>query len=180
MVYLFSVKPEGFKEFDIKSSDDDHIYTMRWTGDSKVEGWRELELSVLEDDFSSPNDTLADIASFKGGSYALSQRAKDVLTPVIGECVEFLPALYDGEPWYILNVVNVLDIVDKEKSRHKIYKSGKVGFITHAFLNAPSEPVSNIFIAKDFHPYVFINEETKQIIESTGLTGALIREYKNP
>ncbi len=180
MSYLLTTNPEGFKEFDLKSSEDEDIYTMRWIGDSKAKNWQAPELCVLEDEFTSFNDEIADIASFKAGSFVFSKKAFDVLNPLFDGLVEFLPAKYEGDTWYILNVINVLDIVDREKSRHKIYKSGKVGFITHAFLKEVGESKSAIFIAKDFHPYVFINEITRKAIAEAGLTGALIREYRNP
>ena len=180
MVYFLSTAPEGFKTFDLTSGSDDHIYTMKWTGASKLSCWTPVELCTMEDSFTSEADLFPDIGKFNAGPFVVSERAKLLLEPLWGNSVEFLPASYKNEKWYVLNVINVMDVVDKEKSRFKIYKSGKVGFITHAYIDLQGVDVPDIFIAKGFHPYVFINEKTKELIDDNKLIGALVRAYENP
>lgn len=71
MNYLLSINPHGFKEFDIKSRKDEDIYLFRWTGESRINNWNNLNLAILEDEFTKENNAFADIASFKGGPFAL-------------------------------------------------------------------------------------------------------------
>ena len=67
----------------------------------------------------------------------------------------------------------------ENNSLFKIYGDGQIGACEHAYLNKP--PAENtIFKVRGYLPRVFINETTKNHIESSGLTGTLIREYKNP
>lgn len=177
--YLFSVEPEGFKELTLPQGQSFARHNcLRWTGDSKLDNWSNPELVWLQDDFSQPTDKDGDFLKMSG-AVVLSQKAKQVLGNKLKDYVEFLPVTVDGETRYILNVVNVIDVLDREKSIYKIYSDGKVGMCEHGYLK---EPLDNqlIFKVAGFLGRVFITDSLKACIETEQLTGALIREYKNP
>ena len=180
MIYLFTLQPEGFKELDLKPGStyaDNNC--LRWNGDSKLNAWKTPELVWFKDEFNEDSDVDGDFLKFRGGAPVLSSKAYTVLQPLLKDLAEFLPVLVDGETRHLLNVTSVLDLMDKSKSKFKIYGDGQIGPCEHAYLNEPSLE-NTIFKVRGYLPRVFINETTKSQIEHSELTGVLIREYKNP
>lgn len=181
-MYLLSLIPEKYKGLDIPENESYLDYDcLRWAGRSKIESWKKPRLAWFEDEFSSHTAPVADFTAFGGGPIALSSKAYLVLKKLFSNQAEFLPTIgpESDDEWRLLNVINVLDIMDTSKSKYEIYSSGKVGKCSHAFLNEPSQE-NKIFQVSGYFPFVFIDGEVKQAIESAGLTGALIREYLNP
>jgi hypothetical protein len=180
MIYLLSVIPEGFKELDLAGDADYMTFDcMRWNGKPKLQNWKKPQLAWVDDEFSSSDDQVGDFTKFMGGALALSERAKAVLEPVIGNQAEFLPASGEGRQWYLVNVINVQNVLDVERSKFKTYEDGHVGPCTHAYI---TEPVggNEIFLVERYFPHIFISEVVKTAIDTAGLTGALVREYRNP
>ena len=54
------------------------------------------------------------------GAVVLSQKAKLTSVGKLGGQVEYLPVSVDGEIRFILNVVNLFDVLGREKSIFKI------------------------------------------------------------
>lgn len=179
-IYLLTLQPEGFKELDIKPSENYAEYNcLRWAGDSKITGWRTPELVWLSDDLSEASDIDGDFIKFCGGVPVISIKAHSLLQPLLENFVEFLPITIEGETRYLINVINVLPLMDTEKSIFKIYSDGKIGSCQHAYLNEPNVE-QLIFKVNGYLPRIFINEKLKHAIEDADLTGVTIRKYINP
>lgn len=180
-IYLLSLIPEGFKELDLPEGKNYIDFDcMRWNGKSKLMNWKSPELVWVNDEFSLPDDTQGDFTKFMGGAIALSQKAYSLLKPILADKVEFLSVYVDQQEWFLMNVVNVLSVMDVARSKFKIYEDGQVGACQHAYIVEPAEYDSAIFLVEGYFPNIFINQHTKDFIESSELTGALIREYLNP
>lgn len=182
MMYLFSIIPEGFRELVIPQNETYASYDcLRWGGKSKADTWKAPNLVWLKDSFTSESDAIADFTGFGGGPIAVSEKAYQTLKDVFEGQVEFLPTIGpdSNENWRLLNVTNVVDIMDVSKSKYEIYPDGKIGACTHAYLNEPDSG-NKIYRVKGKAILELIDEETKNIIESAGLSGVLIREYLNP
>lgn len=119
----------------------------------------------------------ADIQSFDGIGSVINKRTKDILSLVLKDTVEFLPLNF-YHPFYLLNVIHVLDVMDYSKSTPSYSYNGKVvGFHIHAFqldkikdeflFKIVESPRSNIFYATD---------NFKKIIDENGLTGLMFTE----
>lgn len=181
-MYLLTVYPEGFKSLVIRGDESYVNYDcLRWSGKSKINTWKKPPLEWLDDDLTEESDQVGDFIAFGGGRIALSKRAYSLLSKHLGEQAEFLPTLGPDsiEEWRLLNVLNVLDIMDSSKSKYEIFNDGEVGDCSHAFLNTPPKE-NHIFLVDGYFPDIFIDKSTKDLIENSSLTGALIREYKNP
>lgn len=180
-MYFLSVCPEGFKEFTL---DDEESYSenncLVWSGESKAQNWQAPKLQWLSDEFTNSDDKVGDFLGFSG-VIAVSKKAKNILEGLLDSQAEFLPVIGpDGiDEWFLLNVTNVVDCLDRSKSKYKIYSSGRVGPCTHGFINEPDESVK-IYQVKGYQPRIFISDSVKRVIESEALTGVLIREYINP
>lgn len=181
-MYLFSIMPETYKSLVIPEEDGYITYDcLRWAGRPKSETWKVPTVAWLDDEFTSDSAEIADFIAFGGGPVALSDRAYNVLKNLFGDQVEFLPVNGPSadDSWLLMNVINVLDIMDVSKSKYEIYHTGEVGDVSHAHINEP-KPDNHIFLVQGNFPLIFIDQETKDVIESAGLTGTLIREYLNP
>lgn len=181
-MYLLTPYPNGFKSLDLPESEDYEDYGfLSWNGQPRADRWKAPTIEWFEDDLTSPADRQGDFAAFGGGPIAISGEAYSVLYNELAGQVEFLPTIgpTKNESWYLLNVINVIDLLEPSKSLYEIYEDGEVGICQHGFLNTP-DTSHRIFEVKDYAPYIFIDEKTKNIIESAGLTGVLIREYLNP
>lgn len=178
-IYLFSLQPEGYKELTLPEGESfAERDCLRWAGESKAANWQAFELVWLEDELSGAQDRDADFIKFSGIS-VMSERAYQILAEPLHNMVEFLPVTVDQQTRYLLNVTNVLDIMDKARSVYKIYSDGKVGMCEHAYLNEPDK-TDTIFQVAGFLGRIFVNETFVELIENNGLTGTVIREYKNP
>ncbi len=102
-----------------------------------------------------------------------------MLKKELDSCDEFLPVSVDGRSRYILNVTNVLNLMVKEKSIYKIYSDGEVGMCEHAFLKEP-DAGELIYQVPSYLGRIFVNSYLNDFINEKGLTGALIRQYRNP
>ncbi len=105
---------------------------------------------------------------------AISSRAKEVLEKHLEGLVEIFPL--DAGKWgtyYFLNIMNVLDLLDTEKSIVRRLSSGKIIDIDkYSFDEKILSINSNLFQLHHVRrSLIYINEETKQLIESAGLEG---------
>ena len=180
-MYLFSVLPDGFKELTLAHGQSYSEYDcLLWTGKSKLHSWKTPKLEWLKDELTSESDLTPDITSV-AGTIALSESAYNTLKTILADQVEFLATLGpdSNDKWFLINVINVQDTLDTSRSLYEIEDDGEIGLCEHGFLNEP-EKGNHIFQVKDYSPYIFIDEDLKQVIERAGLKGALIREYQNP
>jgi len=180
-MYLFSVIPEGFKELTLADGQSLIEYDcLLWVGKPKLKTWKAPRLKWVEDEFTSESDLMPDIAGF-AGTLIVSEKAYHILKGLVVDQVEFLPTAgpSDTDKWYVVNIVNVVDIMHKEKSQYEIYSDGEVGNCTHAFLQEPT-PDNKIFKVAGWPTRMFASEEVKQAVERNSLNGGLLREYLNP
>ena len=112
---------------------------------------------------------------------AISQAAKIVLENQLDDLVQILP-LETGKlgKYYILNIINVLDCLDKQKSEiqylspssEKIYKIKK-----WKFNEVLTNENSKIFVIQNqLGERIYINEDIKILIEENNLKGFVFKE----
>lgn len=179
-LYLFTLLPEGFKELDLPEAQSYADFNcLRWNGDSKLADWKVAELTWFTNEFSQSNDQDGDFLKFRGGAPVVTKKVKILLSPFVQNCAAFLPVKIADETRYILNVVCVLDIMEKSKSKFKIYSDGTIGPCQHAYLNT-SDELKPIFKVAGYLPRVFVAQALEQLISQEQLSGCLLREYVNP
>ncbi len=111
---------------------------------------------------------------------AISQKAKNVLEPYFGDYVEIFP-LETGKlgKYYFLNIINVLDCLDKEKSEIDYLSSSNMIFEIKkwVFNNVLNKENSRIFIVKNqLGERIYVNEDIKKLIEDNNLKGFVFKE----
>lgn len=129
--------------------------------------------------------TIRDKKERKLGDYphfalpAISQKAKDILEKHFEGLVEIFP-LNVGKwgTYYFINIMNVLDVFDLEKSELRILSSGTIFRINkYVFKSEIIKCNSNIFkIENDKRGPIYVNEKTKKLIEEAGLEGFIFTQ----
>ena len=114
------------------------------------------------------------------GIVLFNQKAKDCLERVFGDYVEFVPAKYQDDIYYIVNVLNIIDGLNYEKSEFEKLDDGRP-YSINKFSLRPNI-VNNISIFKLFleesiySTEIFVSQEVKDIVEANGLTGFSFEE----
>ena len=114
------------------------------------------------------------------GIVLFNQKAKDCLEGVFGDYVEFVPAKYQDDIYYIVNVLNIIDGINYEKSEFEKRDNGRP-YSVNKFSFRPNI-VNNISIFKLFledriySTEIFVSQEVKDIVEANRLTGFSFEE----
>ena len=129
--------------------------------------------------------TIRDKKERKLGDYpqfalpAISEKAKNVLEKHFNGLVEIFP-LNVGKwgTYYFMNIMNVLDLLDTEKSSIRRLSSGKIIDVKkYSFDNKILSINSNIFQLQNIsRGLIFVNEETRNLIENAGLEGFIFTQ----
>ena len=114
------------------------------------------------------------------GIVLFNQKAKDCLEGVFGDYVEFVPAKYQDDIYYIVNVLNIIDGLNYEKSEFKKTHDGKP-YAVKKFSFQPNIvkniPIFKVFFWKNIYSTeIFVSQEVKDIVEANGLTGFSFEE----
>ncbi|QWH41796.1 hypothetical protein EXW53_08905 [Bacillus mycoides] len=167
---------DNFESFQLLNFEGDHKKYI----DGKINSithlansWGNILIECVEE------GNYSDFPKFWGGIGApmISEKAKRVLEPLIGENVEFLPLLRNAtsEVYYLVHVLNVLDAIDGDKAIFKKLITGLVvGCEKFAFDSntVRNEMIFKVYINGKIHPTaVFISDELKILIEQSDLKG---------
>jgi hypothetical protein len=101
----------------------------------------------------------------------VTERALDVLRPLIADCVEILPLAYPVEPLFLLNVLRVIDCLDYERAVYHRYSDGTPGAIERYAFKPGSTDGHHIFKIKRYESWTFVSDEFKRRVDDAGLLG---------
>ncbi|OPH60462.1 hypothetical protein BC351_18410 [Paenibacillus ferrarius] len=169
-ILKLSYDVENYEGFEVANGD--------WSIVDKIDGkpliqeWSPIELKL----FDEPQKLRSDIPYFVGAP-VFSKKAVELLGSLINNSVEILPIKFDREEYYIINVVNLLNCIDFEKSEVVKFRSGRImKFKKYEFI---ADVVSNehIFkIAEMPQHSVFVSEEFRNVVLASNLSGILFEE----
>ncbi|MCF0130795.1 MAG: hypothetical protein HUJ71_03665 [Pseudobutyrivibrio sp.] len=102
-----------------------------------------------------------------------SERALCYLRELIRENIEELPLECSENNYYAINVINVLDAIDYQKSEYKTYRDGKriMLFIKYCFKEDIVKDVSIFKIVDERRRSIFVSDQFKKIVEYNNLKG---------
>ena len=172
-VYKFWHSANGYKNIDISNS----ILL-----EAVVEGFYN-DGQRYNKDFGSfhwieQDDTpICDFPMINGCIPVVSERALTIIQPFIEEDgVEILPIKVEVEPFYILHLLKVYDVLNTRKSDIQYFKSGRVKNVgKYVFLPAVTN-APLLFQISTLQTFIFAKEELVQTISQSQLTGANFEE----
>ena len=113
--YVYQPNANSFAGIGFSLGDNDRIVDVHYTDTPLADWW----IAPVAHGFEDNPETEADFPSLSNfwRIPVMSQRAWDVLRPLIGYCCEALPISHpSGKPYYIIHVMDTVDCLDTTKS----------------------------------------------------------------
>ena len=154
----------------LMAMDPDYDYTeITLDGHSMADKWEPVELKRMYGD----GLLLSDFPHYYGDP-VMSEKAINVLSPLINDSVEYLKVIFDEKNYTMLNITKVLNVIDYEKSEYKRFtSSGRImRFIKYNFRMCDELLTSDIFkLIDEPRRNPFVSDRFKQYVEDNNLTG---------
>lgn len=146
---------------------------------SFLDEWKPVEMVLFEGEQGEKRkERKKPIPDFSGGYVgdACSERARNVIEPLVKEQVEFLPLITPVGRYFEMNIqrLSCLDVERSEvdylypEERRKIFK-----VLKYAFLWEHLEGQHIFWIREVGTTPTFVSDEFKRVVEENGLTGLL-------
>ncbi len=140
-----------------------------FNGTELSDSWKVIKLLISK----GSSYKKCDFPHFSCGLPLVSKKALDILLPLITDSVEILPMDVEGEMYYGINVLKILDVVDYEKTDHWFLPSGTIMVEKYAFRNCEELWKYNIFKVTDnpMSAWPFVSDKFKTTVEENRLKG---------
>jgi hypothetical protein len=114
-----------------------------------------------------------DFIGLMGNGLAFSDRAAEILIPLVGDVIELLPLAHD-EPgrFQVVNMLDIVDCLDEEHSQYERYDNGKIMIVDKYVFKPGSTDGHHLFKCKQCLLHDLVSAEFKALVEEKGLVGA--------
>jgi len=181
---IYRVQPniEKYKAFHLVDDDDNFDLQVEgyfdFMGQPKANDWNGARV-YLDATFDKAELLVADITNFNVSALAYSEKAISILQDVLEESGELLPFECDGKKWWIHNITNVLDALDKEETTMELMDSGRF-MIGKTVLDENKLTDVSVFKTKQRMTLLLSHDvaknDYKTIIENSDLTGVIFSQ----
>jgi hypothetical protein len=114
-----------------------------------------------------------DIIGLMGDGLTFSDRAVEVLAPLVGDVIELLPLAYDGPGHFqVVNMLDIVDCLDEGRSTIDRYSDGDIASVKKYVFKPGSTDGHHLFKCKQFDLHNLVSAEFKALVEEEGLIGA--------
>ena len=114
-----------------------------------------------------------DIIGLIGLGLTFSDRAAEVLAPLIGDVIELLPLAYDGPGrFHVVNLLDIVDCLDEQRSNLARYSDGDIMIVYKYAFKPGTTDGHHLFKCKQCMIHHLVSAEFKALVEKTGLVGA--------
>ncbi|WP_373461116.1 imm11 family protein [Paenibacillus sp. V4I5] len=106
-----------------------------------------------------------------------SERAVTALANFLENTSQVLPLKHEKEKFYAINILNIVDGFDKQKSKIKYFNSGKIMNIEEYFFHCDKIVNQHIFkIPERLKSTVFVSDVFVQAVKDHSLKGFIFKE----
>lgn len=160
-VYSVSLDVDHYQSLELVDLDSDWEAMYKFDGNS-IEEWQPLKVTVFFDDELETQLPPGDFPSLFADVPALSQRAVQVLGPLIEGNGQLLPLQCAEGEYFILNVTKVVDAIDERQSEIVRFPDGKKVLDIKRFVfvpaklqnvdifKLPQQPLGQVFVTDGF------------------------------
>lgn len=172
-IWLLKLDVDKYNSFNGYKIEEE--LNIRFFGNSVSSNWKE---PVIEAYYKKRK--IADISDFSYGAPLFNEKAVIILEEFLKANAELLPAYYEGNKYYVVNVINVIDALDYEKSEFERFETGAVMYCNK--YSFKSEVVINQHLFKI--PIcnkidIFVSDQFKRRVEESKLKGLIFVEVWN-
>jgi hypothetical protein len=130
-VYRFVIDPDKYLYLNETGFEQTMQLTegqlLNFDGSSMRDNWRTLGINWLIHESNKDLDLeIPDIAGLGATSFVLSQKAKTILEPYLGDNVEYLECDLNGELWFAMNVLGFEDAIEHELTEFNYNRRGQI------------------------------------------------------
>lgn len=148
---------------------------IRFFGSSLVSNW---STPIIEAYYKKRK--IADVSDFSSGAPLFNEKAVKMLNEFINENIELLPAYFDNDKYYVVNIVNVIDALDYEMSEFKRFETGEISRCTKYHFKPQIVKEQHIFkILFKNSIDIFVSDKFKKRVEEFKLKGFIFVEVWN-
>ncbi|WP_223067331.1 imm11 family protein [Paenibacillus caui] len=158
----------NFKSTILRAVDDrDHPICGDFNGESKKHIWTPVKVETLY------KKTYMDFPKLIYGKPIVSYQVKSILETYVSNEVEFLPLAHQELDLYLMNVINVLDCVDWERSDVQLTSKKHFAGFNNLVFDFSKIPLNTyVFKFKELAEVrTFVTESFKNLIERNKLKG---------
>jgi len=137
--------------------------------------WRPLPVEHCDASVPKNRGEPVDFLSALSGKTAVSERALQAITPLVGAAIEPLPLDCEDEPdrhYFLLNFLDLVDCLDEEQS---VVERGSEGYISviwkYAFKPGTADGHHLFRLKQDPLGDTLASDEFKTLVEDHGLVG---------
>ncbi|MED2840294.1 hypothetical protein P4255_22825 [Bacillus wiedmannii] len=174
-IWQLKSSTDDYETFQLLNYEEDKKY-FKTSFNSMVslsDSWTPQFIEVTDEGKSSDSP----IFWGKSGVQIISEKAKNVLEPIVGDTIEFLPLIHKqtNKKYYAMHVLRVLEALDTNKTIFDKLSSGliigckKFVFIPYV---VQDEPIFKLKINGKVHPnYLLVSDQFKNAIVESELKG---------
>lgn len=142
-------------------------------GRSLINDWTPSEVTVVK----GRKRKWSDVTSLSAGIIILTEKSKAILEDLIKDSVEFLPLIFEGRNYYIINVIKMIDGLNKDKSEYRTFSDGRIMQVLKYEFNSDIVKGHHIFKISEFkRGSVYVSDEFKKRVEENNLMGFDLEE----
>ena len=110
------------------------------------------------------------------GALVFNAHAVSVLSPLMGSAVELLPLRCEEGEFWVLNVLRVLDCLDRERSVFTYWQNGKIkGVREYVFQTGCLEGRTIFRMPEDNYAIIYVSQVFKDLVDEHDLRGLNFR-----
>jgi hypothetical protein len=186
MTKIYSYRPDGdhFEHLLLHypTIDDALEFHRQFGGTARLaSNWAELWKPFAVIVNSERPGPVSDFPMLFVGPPIFSERAWQVLSPLIGAEVEALPIAHPRGPHFAIHVLSIVDALDRERSRIR-WSPPDNNYISdveeHVWKPCAVEGHHMFRIPETADIRVYLSEEFRRLVEANGLKGLEFRETK--
>jgi hypothetical protein len=164
-LYVYTPDSDNYDSLALASSNA--VDRLRsFDGRPLAKGWRPLTVRIVKAQRRS------DFPSLVSHVPVFNERALKALRPLLGDTVEALPLKCAEGAFFAINVLDVTDCLDMDRSEMKLYPSGGIMYITrHVFDEGCAEGKHMFKITQGPLHETYVSDAFRQHVERARLTG---------
>lgn len=155
-----------------RTFEEETMYKPIWFRGEPVTDWPEPELYPSAH-HTEKDKEIGDVIPVDVSAVVVNQCCFEVIKPLVLKAAQILPAKWEAQKLFVLNVTNVIDCLDHEKSKVKRFAgSGRIMRVEeYAFYREMLKNASIFKIPEEAHTHPYVTDAFKDLIEQNGIKG---------
>ncbi|MCR2806075.1 hypothetical protein [Paenibacillus soyae] len=144
---------------------DDYVDHIKTYFNDEIKEWKPIRFLTRR------KGNKSDCAEFMIGYPVFMRKAKDVLSPLLGSGVEFLPIIHDVHEMYFVKVKNLQDFIDMSNPVERRINYGYFSEYVHIKREMVNHSIPIFRMPPHLMTRIYVTDEFKKVVEDNKLKG---------